>query len=114
MPSFTLTLDLSAIYASMAPSFEVLIDGVLEASFSVTSSYSATDYSFSSASAVPSIQLRFKDDFSEGGRSILINDVRINGVGVAGANIDKGMLLQQELANIDTASESSSFRDRGG
>ncbi len=109
MVSFTLTLDLSALYASMAPSFEVLIDGVLEASFSVSSSYSATDYSFSSASAVPSIQLRFKDDFSESGRSVLINDVQINGVSVAGSSIDKGMLLQQETANIDTASESGSF-----
>ncbi len=109
MPNFTLTLDLSALYASMAPSFEVLIDGVIEASFSVTSSYSTTDYSFSSASAVPNIQLRFKDDFSEAGRSILINDVQINGVSVAGSSIDKGMLLQQELANIDTTSESGSF-----
>ena len=110
MGNFILTLDLSSLYASQAPSFEVLVDGVVQGSFSVSSSYQSTDYELNSIGAVPStLQIRFKDNFSEGGRSIAVNDIQINGVSIAGGSLDRWLLAQGEAGNIDTTAESGSF-----
>ena len=53
MGSFTLTLDLSALYATIAPSFEILVEGTVVGSFSVNSTYSVTGYEFSYGGAYP-------------------------------------------------------------
>ena len=110
MGNFTLTLDLSALYAQAAPGFEVLVDGVVAASFSVNSNQNIYEYEFNSAGAVPgTIELRFNDNLSESGRSVAINDIKINGTSIAGSSLNKGLLLQNESASVDTAAESGSF-----
>ncbi len=109
MTTFTLTLDLSSLYVTDAPSLEILIDGEVVSSFLVTSSYTPTDYTFSSASSVPNISFRFNDSSSETNRSISINNVEINGVPVAPSSLDQSTLNQGDTSNVDVVAEQSSF-----
>ncbi|MAZ76795.1 MAG: hypothetical protein CMH31_05785, partial [Micavibrio sp.] len=72
MATFDLYLDLSSVYSSTAPTFEVLIDGVVVSSLSVTSSFTPVTLSslIYNGDAPGYLSFRFNDANGEVDRSV--------------------------------------------
>ncbi len=77
--TYTLELELSAIYSAAMPVFEIYEDGVLFNSYSISSAGSSLSVIINYGGALPSsLEFRFLNDGAEGGRSIQIENVKIN------------------------------------
>lgn len=111
MATFDLYLDLSSVYTSTAPTFEVLIDGVVVSSISVTSTFTPITLSSLSYSgdAPGYLSFRFNDANGEVDRSVDLNEIRINGVTVGTSSLSKLTILQGQESQLDTAAEQASF-----
>ncbi|MEM9468548.1 MAG: type I secretion C-terminal target domain-containing protein [Pseudomonadota bacterium] len=110
MQSFTLTLNASSFYSTDAPTLEILLEGVVVASFVVDSSFTSSVFALQYTGDYPSsLSFRFNDSLTENNRSISINAVEINGNTVDTSYISAGTIAQNETSNIDTASNSSFF-----
>jgi len=80
MSTFILTIDANSVYVTDAPVLEILVDGVVVSSLTIDASYNTSSYSFDFTGAYPSsLSFRFNDGSAEGGRSININNVGLNG-----------------------------------
>ena len=110
MGNFTLTLDLSSLYSATAPTFEVLVDGVVVSSLTISSTYTPTTLNLSYTGNYPSfVSFRFNDYDIEADRSVTINDIQVNGISIAGSSIDKSLLLQGQESQLDIFAEQSAF-----
>ncbi|MEM9469141.1 MAG: type I secretion C-terminal target domain-containing protein [Pseudomonadota bacterium] len=111
MPTFDLYLDLSSLYTGQAPTFEVLIDGVVVSSFNVNSSFSPITLSGLSytGDAPGYLSFRFNDALGEVDRSVSINEARINGTTVAGSSLSRANLDQGQESQVNVAAEQASF-----
>ncbi len=79
-----LTIEASAIYATNAPTLQVLVNGVVYSSAVVTATTGVGADFLSFVIDYPgnypsSISFRFTDGFGEGGRSIAVENARVNG-----------------------------------
>lgn len=84
MSRFFVTLEASAVFSLQTPTIEVLVDGIPVSSQAVTAhsgvSTNIFNFSFYTSGNYPSsLSFRFNDGLGEGGRSIVIESVRING-----------------------------------
>ncbi len=105
MNSFYLTVDASSVYGTTAPTLEILVDGVVVASAQITASggYSFL-LEFPFGDNFPSLlSMQFNDGSGEGGRSISLNSVSINGQVIDNSHISQMVLLQTQSASVDTA-----------
>ncbi|NQZ13705.1 MAG: type I secretion C-terminal target domain-containing protein [Alphaproteobacteria bacterium] len=111
MATFDLYLDLSSVYVGTAPTFEVLVDGVVVSSFSVSSTFTPITLSGLSytGDAPGYLSFRFHDTDGEVDRSIDLNEVRINGTAVSTSSLSKLTLLQGQQSQTDVAAEQASF-----
>ncbi|NQZ14279.1 MAG: type I secretion C-terminal target domain-containing protein [Alphaproteobacteria bacterium] len=111
MATFDLYLDLSSVYTGTAPTFEILIDGVVVSSLTVTSSFTPVTLSslVYSGDAPGYLSFRFNDADGEVDRSITLNEVRINGTTVNGSSLDKLTVLQGQESQLDVDAEQASF-----
>ena len=79
MPSYTLELELLGVYMTDMPLLEILEDGVLGSSHSVSSSGTFVSVTISFAGTLPtSLEFRFNDASPEAGRIIEVQSVKIN------------------------------------
>lgn len=111
MNRFLLEIDASSIYAVDAPVLEVLVDGIVVDSFSISSdaTYSAT-IDFSDITSFPSsLQFRFTDSSGETGRSLTISELRINGQLTDGADLTMSTLVKDQMATFDVAGNDHLF-----
>lgn len=107
MGQFYLTLDLTSVYSSDAPTLEVLVGGVVVSSLSITSGFTPTTLTLDFSGTFPSsLSLRFNDASPEGGRSIAINSVEVNGQDVNTTYLSLLSLNNGQSSNVDTASTS--------
>ena len=108
MSSFYLQVEASAVYGTAAPTLEVLVNGVVVSSATVTAQTGfGTDtflflLDFSSGSVPSSLSLRFNDGSPEGGRSIDFTSVRINGQLVNSAYIGASSVVNGQSSSIGT------------
>ena len=111
MATFDLYLNLSSVYSSTAPTFEVLIDGVVVSSLSVTSSFTPVTLSslIYNGDAPGYLSFRFNDANGEVDRSVTLNEVRINGNIVGGGSLSRTLLEQGQESQLDVAAEQASF-----
>lgn len=110
MATFNLYLDLSSIYSTTAPAFEILLDGEVVSSLSVSSGFTNTTLSLSYSGDAPNyLSFRFNDNNGEVDRSITLNEVRINGTPVSGGSLSKGVLLQGQESQLNISAEQPSF-----
>ncbi|QQG36425.1 MAG: cadherin domain-containing protein [Micavibrio aeruginosavorus] len=108
MAHFIFEIEASASYITDAPVLEVLVDGSVVSSASVTgvtgfgtsSLYFELEYS---GTAPTSLQFRFNDASGEGGRQVTINNVKISGWSVDTTYISVMTLSQGNSANINIA-----------
>lgn len=109
---FFVTLEASAVFSIDAPTIEVLIDGVVVSSASVTAHTGVGTNIFSfeldfSGSYPSSIAFRFNDGSAEGGRSVTIDGVRINGQPLDNvADLSSIFLLFFQSSNVSIANTS--------
>lgn len=79
MPSFTLEIQAFGIYLSDIPALEIWVDGLPDSSHSITSSGTALSLTVNYPGTIPSsLEFKFDDPFSETGRTIEIQSVKIN------------------------------------
>lgn len=111
MNQFYLDIEASSSYGAAAPALEILVDGTVVESAIISSSGSFSfllDYP--SIDTFPSaLSFRFNDGFGEGGRTITIADVRVNGQLVDPSNISQSVLNQNDSGNLDTSAEDHLF-----
>ena len=113
---FFVSIDAFSTYALDAPTLEVLVDGIVVASLSVTSTSAAapsTDeflVEFAENDLFPnSLQFRFTDGSTETGRSVTLETVRINGQAVDDGDLSQIVLTQNQASSLDIASNDSLF-----
>lgn len=107
MATFQFEIDASATYSTTAPTLEVLVDGVVVSSALIDehtgSSLNYLRFELSFTGNYPgSLQFRFNDG-AEGGRSIQIDSVRINGWAVDTTYITLLSLNQGQSSSINTS-----------
>lgn len=107
MAHFHFEIDASATYGITAPTLEILIDGVVVSSSLITQQTGVgldyLQYELEYSGASPSLlQFRFNDG-GEGGRSITIDNVRINGINVDTTYITMMILNNGQISGINTA-----------
>ena len=110
MAHFHFEIDASATYGLTAPTLEVLVNGAVVSSVQIMqhtgSGLSYLRFELEYAGTQPStLQFRFNDG-AEGGRSIQIDDVRINGKTVDTTyitlmNLTNGQTSSVNVANVD-------------
>ena len=103
MPSYTLELDLYGNYTTDMPGFEIWTDGVLDSSYSISSSGTSISITVTYGGTLPSsLEFRFNDALPEGGRTIDIRNVRINGRSVNDQNyLSSDTLINGGNATVD-------------
>lgn len=107
MGTFFITLDADAVYATDAPLLEILVDGVVVSSLSVTAGFGTSSYSIDFAGNYPgTLSFRFNDGSSETGRSIQINSVAVNKTNVA---ISQSTLTQGTSSDANITSLQNIF-----
>jgi len=108
---FYLDIEASSSYGATAPTLEVLVDGIVVGSASINSSGTFSfllDYP--SINTFPSaLSLRFNDGSGEGGRTITIANIRVNGQLVDGSSISQTVLQQNDSSILDTSAEDHLF-----
>lgn len=111
MNQFFLQLDLTSVYSVDVPSLEVLVDGVVVSSILVSSSgITELILDFPDINDFPSsLQFRFDDGQAESGRSITINDVRVNNQSIDIADITQSILLQGDTSDLNTSANALAF-----
>lgn len=108
MAHFIFEIEASASYITDAPVLEVLVDGVVVSSASVTaltgvgtsSLYFELEYT---GTAPSSLQFRFNDASGEGGRQVTINNVKISGWSVDTTYISMMTLSQAGSSSVNIA-----------
>ncbi len=79
MPTYTLVIEALGVFNTDAPTLEVWADGVLNTSYTLTSSGSTYTLVVSYAGALPtSLSFKFNDGLGEGGRTIEVQSIKIN------------------------------------
>lgn len=102
MANFFLTIDASSAYSADAPLLEILINGSVVSSLSITSGFSAQSLQLSFNGNKPSsLSFRFNDGSGEGGRSITLNKVLVNGINIQDTNLTSLTLLQNETSDVN-------------
>lgn len=111
MNQFFLQLDLSSVYSVDVPTLEVLVDGIAVSSILVESNgVTNLVIEFPDASDFPaSLQFRFDDGLPESGRSITLNEVRVNNQLIDASDITQSVLLQGNNSTLDTLSNALAF-----
>lgn len=114
MNRFMLTLEMSAVYSTNAPTIEVLVDGAVVSSAVVAAQTGVgTDiFTFGldySGSFPTSLTFRFRDGYSSAGRSVSIEHARLNGTEVDPGYISQILLSKNQSANLDTSSTDHLF-----
>ena len=114
--AFYIDIDASAVYGVDAPELQIIVDGQVVGTFVVTSIDSGNPSTqqflleFPDGSDFPSsFQLRFSDASGEAGRSIEINDVRVNGQSIRSGSLSETILDQNETAILNAAENASRF-----
>ncbi|AGH99183.1 LamG-like jellyroll fold domain-containing protein [Micavibrio aeruginosavorus] len=105
MSTFTMQIVASASFSADAPTLEVLVGGIVVGSTQITSGANG-DYFFTldfENDYPSSLQFRFNDASGEGGRSISIASVRINGTSVDTGYITLLTLLQTQTSTLNAA-----------
>lgn len=103
MASFNFQFEASAIFSVDSPTLEVLVDGVVVSSSLIGSGLSAYEFSLDYTGNFPtSLSLRFNDGSAEGGRSISLGAVKVNGWTVDPSYIGALSLLQSQSSAINT------------
>lgn len=108
MDKFLLTIEVSSVYVFNSPTLEILVGGVVVSSATVNAHTGVGSdlLSFSldmSGSYPSSLSFRFNDGFAEGGRSVTIESVQVNGQAVDSVYISMLTLAQSESASINVA-----------
>ncbi len=103
MAHFHFEIDASATYGTTAPTLEILVNGVVTSSFQISqhtgSGFDYLRYELEYSGAYPTtLQFRFNDG-AEGGRSIQIDAVRVNGW-----TVDTTYITMLNLNNGQTSS----------
>lgn len=79
MPSFSLEIVAIGLYSTDIPALEIWVDGLPDSSHSITSSETTLSLTVSYPGIMPaSLSFKFDDPFSETGRTIEIQSVKIN------------------------------------
>lgn len=109
MGTFLLTIDAGSTYVVDAPVLEVLVGGVVVSSLTIDSGYTPSTLSFDFAGTYPSsLSFRFNDGSAEGGRSITLNSVILNGQNI-NANLSLLSLNQNDSSNVDVVTTEPLF-----
>lgn len=95
MADFTLDLQVSAGFISSTPTLEILLDGSVVSADLITAQSGlgtqSLSYTFSFTGSNPSsLSFRFNDALGEAGRSIKVEDIRINSNGVSVSQMTLG------------------------
>lgn len=104
MAHFHFEIDASATYGSTAPTMQMLVNGSVVSSVSISahtgSGTNTFRYEYEYTGTYPlSLQFRFNDGSAESGRTIQVSDVRINGW-----SVDTTYITMMNLANGQTSS----------
>lgn len=107
MSQFFFEVDVSAVYSVTAPTLEILVDGIVVSSSSVTAhtggGFNTFSFMFSYSGSYPgTLSLRFNDGSGEGGRSVTIDAVRINGQTLSASYIGALVFGNGQSSAIDT------------
>ena len=110
MASFFVSIDAVSTYITDAPLLELLVDGVVVSSLSITSGYTESNIELDyTGSFPPTFSLRFNDVSGEGGRNVTINSMRINGQTVNNADLSSLSLTNGQSSNYNTAPNDQLF-----
>lgn len=106
MSRFFLTIKASALYSTISPTLEVLVDGfVISSTQILTATGSGYDTLFLTldfdGTAPGSLSFRFEDSAGEGGRAITLESVELNGQDILGGLADP-VLSQYESTSLNT------------
>ncbi|MGZ9108267.1 MAG: beta strand repeat-containing protein [Micavibrio sp.] len=107
MSQFFFEVDASAIYSVSSPTLEILVNGVVVSSSSVTSAtgsgFDTFSFMFSYSGSFPaSMSLRFNDGAGEVGRTITIEAVRVNGQTLSASYMGALVFGNGQSSAIDT------------
>lgn len=114
MSRATITIEASAIYSVHAPTLQVLVNGAVYSSAVVTATTGVgadlLGFTIDFSSDVPSsLSFRFTDGFSESGRSISIEALRVNGGLIDHADLTAQILNQSQSSALDVSSNDYLF-----
>ncbi len=109
-----ISIEASAAYGTNAPTLEVLVNGVYYSSAVVTAITGVGEDILSFTIDYPadepsSLSFRFNDGFAEGGRSINLGVVRVNGTAVQPGDLTALMLNQNDAAALNIANTDHLF-----
>lgn len=103
MASFFVSIDAVSSYITDAPLLELLVDGVVVSSLSITSGYTESNVEVDYTGSFPTtFSLRFNDGSAEGGRTITLNSMRINGQTVDNSDLSSLLLNNGDSSNYNT------------
>ncbi len=103
MASFYFEIEASGIYSVTAPTLEVLLDGFVVSSVQVETGPDRYAFLLDYSGSFPSsLALRFNDGSGEGGRSIVLDSVWINGWKVSPSYLGALSLLNGESSAVNT------------
>lgn len=109
MGTFILNIDASSVYTTDAPVLEILIGGVVVSSLIIDSSFTDSTLSFEFTGNYPSsLSFRFNDGSVEGGRSINLNSVTLNGQNIDG-HLSQSSLNFGDSSNVNVAAVDTLF-----
>ncbi|MCB9989688.1 MAG: type I secretion C-terminal target domain-containing protein [Rhodospirillales bacterium] len=114
MAYFHLSIEASALYSIDSPTLEVLVGGVVVSSAVITaqtgvgSDVLLFELEFS-GSYPSSLSFRFNDGSAEGGRSITLETVRVNGQAVNGSDLTATLLAQSQSSSLNVAANDHLF-----
>lgn len=104
MADFFLTIDASSAYSVDAPLLEILINGSVVSSATITSGFGAQTFLLSFNGSRPnSLSFRFNDGSAESGRSVTLNAILVNGINIQDTNLTSLVLLQNETSAVNIA-----------
>ena len=110
MGSFDLYLDASSSFGTDAPTLEILVDGQVVSSLSITAGFGPVTLTFGYAGNYPSsVSFRFHDTSLETGRSVTLNEVRINNTPVQNSSLSLLAIQQGQTSQLNVAAEKKLF-----
>ena len=115
MNRLSVRIEASAAYESKSPAIEVLIGGTVVTSAVVTAQtgigFDVLNFACDYAGQCPSpLSFRFADDFSEGGRSITLESVTIDGRCVNVTDISRQKMRQNQTSVVHATAAGASVR----
>lgn len=100
----------SSVYSVDIPTLEILVGGVVVSSSLITSPSAQYVFTLDFTGTYPSsLQFRFNDGLAEGGRSIALEEVLINGQTVDPADLTATILSQSQTSSMDTLANDHLF-----